>query len=72
MLVKVALDLLGVHCSKNLRLHGMIETSQRVSIRFDSDCKDGTQWRGQFVIAESAWRWHSGAEDSESRTASGR
>jgi len=49
-LVKVALDLLGVNCSKNLRLHGMIEHDQRVTIRFDSECKDGTEWRGQFVV----------------------
>jgi len=50
-LVKVALDLLGVNCSKNLRLHGMIEHDQRVSIRFDSRCKDAIEWRGQFVVA---------------------
>jgi hypothetical protein len=51
VLVKVALDLLGVNCSKNLRLHGMIEQAQRVTIRFDSQCKNGTEWRGQFVVA---------------------
>jgi hypothetical protein len=50
-LVKLALDLLGPNCSKNLRLHGMIEQQQSVSIRFDSHCKDGTEWRGQFVAA---------------------
>jgi hypothetical protein len=51
VLVKAALDLLGVNCSKNLRLHGMIEQAQRVTIRFDSQCKNGTEWRGQFVVA---------------------
>jgi hypothetical protein len=49
--VKVALDLLGPNCSKGLRLHGMIEQSQAVSIRFESQCTDGTEWRGQFVVA---------------------
>ena len=49
--VKLALDLLGTNCSKGLRLHGMIEAGQAVSIRFDSQCKDGTEWRGQFVVA---------------------
>jgi hypothetical protein len=49
-LVKVALDMLGVPCSKNLRLHGMIETRQTVTIRFDSDCKDGKAYKGQFVV----------------------
>jgi len=49
--VKLALDLLGPNCSKNLRLHGMIEQKQAVSIRFDSQCKDGSEWRGQFVAA---------------------
>jgi hypothetical protein len=49
-LVKVALDMLGVQCSKNLRLHGMIETGQTVTIRFDSDCKDGKAYKGQFVV----------------------
>ena len=49
-LVKVALDMLGVQCSKNLRLHGMIESGQTMTIRFDSECKDGTAWKGQFVV----------------------
>jgi hypothetical protein len=49
-LVKVALDMLGVQCSKNLRLHGLIESGQNVTIRFDSECKDGTAWKGQFVV----------------------
>jgi hypothetical protein len=49
-LVKVALDMLGVQCSKNLRLHGMIEQGSNVTIRFDSDCKDGKAYKGQFVV----------------------
>jgi hypothetical protein len=50
VLVKVALDMLGVQCSKNLRLHGMIEHGSTVTIRFDSDCKDGKTYKGQFVV----------------------
>jgi hypothetical protein len=50
VLVKVALDMLGVQCSKNLRLHGMIEHGSTVTIRFDSDCKDGRTYKGQFVV----------------------
>ena len=48
--VKVAFDLLGESCSKKLRLHGKVEHDRRVSIRFNSQCRNGTEWRGLFVV----------------------
>ncbi len=48
-LVGVAMGVLG-KCSQKLKLYGMVDRPEKVFIRFDSHCPDGTDWRGAFAI----------------------
>jgi len=48
-LVPLATGLLG-KCARKLKLYGLIERPDRVSIRYDSRCADGAEWRGSLVI----------------------
>jgi len=49
-LVKVAMNLLG-KCQGGLKLYGMVERPEKIFIRYDSKCHDGTELRGAYVIA---------------------
>jgi len=51
-LVPLASKLLG-NCARKLKLFGLIERPDRVSIRYASSCADGAEWRGSFVITGS-------------------
>ncbi len=46
VLLKLVLEFVGYPCQKNLKLHGQFETMGEVAIRFDTQCKDGTEWHG--------------------------
>lgn len=50
-MVKLALPILG-KCSQKLKLYGMVDRPEKIFIRFDSHCPDGTDWRGAFVITD--------------------
>jgi hypothetical protein len=45
----VAMGVLG-KCNRNLKLYGMVDRPEKVFIRFDAGCPDGSTWRGAFVI----------------------
>lgn len=51
-MVQVAMGALG-KCNRNMKLYGMVDRPEKVFIRFDSGCPDGTTWRGAFVIVGS-------------------
>lgn len=48
-MVQVAMGALG-KCNRNMKLYGMVDRPEKVFIRFDSGCPDGSTWRGAFVI----------------------
>jgi hypothetical protein len=48
-LVQVAMGVLG-KCSQKLKLRGMVDRPDKVFIRVDSACPDGTVWNGAFLI----------------------
>lgn len=50
-MIKVALPILG-KCNQKLKLYGMVDRPEKIFIRFDSHCPDGTDWRGAFVITD--------------------
>ena len=50
-MVKLALPILG-KCSQKLKLYGMVDRPEKIFIRFDSHCPDGTDWRGAYVITD--------------------
>ncbi len=51
-LVKVAMGILG-KCSQKLKLYGMVERPEKIFIRYDSKCPDGTELHGAFVVANN-------------------
>lgn len=38
-------------CARKLKLFGLIERPERTSIRYESRCADGAEWRGSLVFA---------------------
>ncbi|MGC4090698.1 MAG: hypothetical protein QM756_23065 [Polyangiaceae bacterium] len=50
-MVQVAMGILG-KCNQKLKLFGMVERPEKIFIRFDSHCPDGTDWRGAFAITD--------------------
>ena len=48
-LVQVAMGVLG-KCNQKLKLRGMVDRPDKVFIRVDSACPDGTVWNGAFLI----------------------
>jgi hypothetical protein len=51
-LVQVAMGVLG-KCNQKLKLRGMVDRPDKVFIRVDSACPDGTVWNGAFLITGS-------------------
>lgn len=50
-MVQLAMPILG-KCSQKLKLYGMVERPEKIFIRFDSHCPDGSDWRGAFAITD--------------------
>jgi len=50
-MVQLAMGILG-KCSQKLKLYGMVDRPEKIFIRFDSHCPDGTDWRGAFAITD--------------------
>lgn len=48
-LVRVAMGLVG-KCEKKLKLFGMVERGDRVTIRYQSECRDGSEVHGMMSI----------------------
>lgn len=48
-LVQVAMGVLG-KCNQKLKLRGMVDRPDKVFIRVESACPDGTTWNGAFLI----------------------
>ena len=41
-------------CNLKLRLHGQVEKDERISVRYDAACKDGSERHGAFYITKTA------------------
>ncbi|MFZ5895866.1 MAG: hypothetical protein ACOY0T_32720 [Myxococcota bacterium] len=50
-MVQVAMGILG-KCNQKLKLYGMVDRPEKIFIRFNSQCPDGTDWRGAFAITD--------------------
>jgi hypothetical protein len=50
-MVQLAMPILG-KCNQKLKLYGMVERPEKIFIRFDSHCPDGSDWRGAFAITD--------------------
>lgn len=45
-ILKTVLDYLGFDCQKSLKVYGRFETKEVVHVRFETECKAGTAYRG--------------------------
>jgi len=50
VLLKLVIDYVGYRCQKNLKLHGQFEIGDEVAIRYDTVCRDGTEWHGMLRV----------------------
>ena len=67
VLLKLVIDYVGYRCQKNLKLHGQFEIGDEVAIRYDTVCRDGTEWHGMLRVRpdqakSTAYHAKSGAE----------